>query len=116
MPQLSIRGTVVSPEARLVRSPLRQLAGLMFSKPRDLVFDLKREKRVWMHMLFVFFPIDVVLLGDSREVKALKPRFRPFRLYLSGVQARYILELKAGTILRFGISPGDRIEFDALSD
>jgi len=116
MPRISLRGTTVSPDARLVLSPLRQLTGLMLSRPRDLVFDLKREKRVWMHMVLVFFPIDVVLLGASRQVKALKPGFRPFRLYRSGIDARYIIELKVGTIRRLGIALGDRLDFDPPSD
>jgi len=112
MPQVSVRGKIISEKARLVLSPWRQLTGLMFSGPQDLIFDLKREKRVWMHMLFVFFPIDVVLLGSTKDIVGLKPRFRPFGWYFSGVKARYILELKSGTILRFGLQPGDRITFD----
>jgi uncharacterized membrane protein (UPF0127 family) len=102
--------TVISPEADLILSPFRQLAGLMFARRRDLVFDLGRDKAVWMHMVFVFYPIDVVLLDSARKVVGLRARFRPFGWYRPGIVARYILELEAGAIARGGLSLGDRLE------
>jgi len=102
--------TVISPAARLVLSPLRQLAGLMFSRRRDLVFDLGRDKKVWMHMIFVFYPIDVVLIDSTGKIVGLRPRFEPFRLYRPGIRARYILELEEGAIARGGLRAGDRLD------
>lgn len=103
-------GTEISPAAVLVASPVGRQIGLMFSRPRDLVFDLGRERRVWLHMFFVFFPIDVVLLDSRREVVGLREGLRPFRLYTPGVSARYILELRKGTIARGRVRPGDRLD------
>lgn len=104
-------GKTISPSARLVTTWLGQFRGLMFSRQRDLVFDLKREKRVWMHMMFVFYPIDVILLDSRRTVVGLRPVFRPFHWYLPGIEARFILELSRGAIGHLGIRRGDRLEF-----
>lgn len=102
-------GQVVVPGARPVVTRLGQLRGLMFSPPRALVFDLGREKPVWMHMMFVFRPIDVVLLDEKLGVVAVKPGFKPFTVYVPGVRARYILELGAGTVKRLALGVGSRL-------
>ncbi len=102
--------TVISSGADLILSPARQLVGLMFARRRDLIFDLGRDKSIWMHMFFVFYPIDVVLLDSSRRVVGLHPGFRPFRWYRPGLRARYILEVEDGAIARLGLRPGDRLE------
>jgi uncharacterized protein len=108
-----LEGKAVIPEARIVLSRLGQLKGLMFSAPRPLVFDLGREKPVWMHMMFVFYPIDVVLLDEGLRAVAVKPEFRPFTVYVPGEKARYILELEAGIVDRLSIRVGSRFGFQS---
>jgi uncharacterized membrane protein (UPF0127 family) len=103
-------GTEISSSARLVVSRLDQMRGLMFARHKDLVFDLKRVKSVWIHMMFVFHPIDIVLLDSRRNIAGLKNHFRPFRWWFPGVKARFILELPAGTIDRFGLRFGDCLD------
>ena len=45
---------------------LSKLRGLMFSKPKILVFVFDREMHHFMHMFFVFFPIDVLFLDENK--------------------------------------------------
>ncbi|MHB8093686.1 MAG: DUF192 domain-containing protein [Candidatus Aminicenantales bacterium] len=108
-----LEGRAVIAEARVVLSRFGQLKGLMFSAPRPLVFDLGREKPVWMHMMFVFYPIDVVLLDEGFRAVAVKPGFRPFAVYVPGIKARYILELEAGSVDRLSIRAGSRFGFQS---
>ncbi len=100
-------------QAELVTSRFGQARGLMFSRQRNLIFALPRERSLVMHMLFVFYPIDVVLLDSRHEIVELKPGFRPFAFYRLKRKVRYILELENSAIGKFGLRLGDRISFDA---
>jgi len=111
MKRVISRGQAVIGEAELVTSRLRQAAGLMFSRPKNLIFVLPRERTLLMHMLFVFHPIDVVCLNGRKEIMELKPAFRPFTFYRLKNRSRFILELKNATIEKAGLKPGDSISF-----
>ncbi len=80
-----------------------QFQGLMFERPSRfdyaLVFPLPFESRVGasVHMLFVFFPLDLVFLDKGRRVIDKKEDFRPFSLnYTPKKPAAYFIELPAG--------------------
>ncbi len=100
-------------QADLVTSRLGQAVGLMFSRQRNLIFILPRERSLTMHMIFVFYPIDVVFLDGRQEIVELKPGLRPFSFYRLKRKARYILELKNSTIEKHRLKLGDKISFDA---
>jgi len=80
--------------------------GLMFSRPKALVMDFKKEKIIPLHMLLVFFPIDVLFLNQKKVVVEVKRNFRPFSFYTPKKKARFLVELpyeaKAGV--------GDKIQ------
>lgn len=101
-------GEVVARDARIVRSLAGQARGLMFSRKKNLVFDMGRPRRVLLHMFFVFFPIDVLYLDSScRVVEAA--RLTPFSWYSPKSSAHYVVELAKRT----GKLPGtgDRLRF-----
>ena len=61
-------------------------------------------------MLFVFFPIDVLFLDKEKKVVELKEGLKSFGFYNPKNKAKYIIELRKGTILN-NIEIGDVIEF-----
>ena len=75
--------------------------GLMFSKPDNLIFDLKRETRLGssIHTMFVFFPINVYWLDSNKKVVDFCLNLRPFTFKIPKKKARYIIELKKGYFL-----------------
>jgi len=77
---------------RPCKSSLSQFIGLMFKSRQNLLFILKKEKIINLHMLFVFYPIDIFFLDNKFQV-IKKIRAKPFQLFLNGVKAKYILEL-----------------------
>jgi len=79
-----------------------QFRGLMFSKPKDLVFDFGREGIFPIHMLFVFFPIDLVYLDSSFRVVGVKKQLKPFTLFFKGWKCRYLLELRNSKDIAIG--------------
>ena len=92
--------TVLSPHARLCTSLWQKARGLMFSQQKDLVFVAASEQKIPLHMLFVFYPIDVIYLDAEKRVVEMKESFLPFTFYNPKHKAQYVLEIKQGTIKR----------------
>ena len=85
--------------------------GLMFSRKKNLLFIFKNEKPRVIHMLFVFFPIEVLFLDKERKVVELKENFLPFTFYSPNQKAQYIIEAPRTTIAQSKTSIGDIITF-----
>ena len=82
-----------------------RVRGLMFRRMVDLMFVYSRDVNVDLHMMFVFYPIDVVFLdGEFRVLKVLK-NVKPFLPYVKGCKCRYVLELKDCK----GLNVGDKL-------
>ena len=85
----------------------------MFSRKIDkpLIFLFSKEKRVSIHMFFVFFPIDVIYLNKNKEVIYIKENAKPFTL-LRAINCNYIIEIEEGGAERYKIEKGDIVKFD----
>lgn len=104
--------TIIAEEYKICKDPFSKSLGLMFSKKRKdfalaLAFD--EEKRISLHMLFVFYPIDVLFLNKNKRIVEIKKNFRPFTAYNSFKKAKYAVELACGIIGKTKIN--DKIEF-----
>ncbi len=99
-------------EADLRVSLFGKSLGLMFRKnPKPLLFVFRRSRRVFLHMFFVFFPIDVVFLDSEREVVEIKEDFQPWDTYRSEKECRFVLELPEGSV-EDNFQVGDNVELD----
>jgi len=104
--------TIISKKHKLCKSDFSKALGLMFSlKPHTLIFEFNKEKKVSLHMLFVFFPIDVIYLNENKKVVEIKNNFKPFTFYHPKKNAKYLIELPNGTIKKSRTSIGDKIIF-----
>ena len=90
---------------------LGQVLGLMFSRSKNLVFRLKKKRKINLHNFFVFFPIDLVFLDDKKQVVEIKEGFKPWCLYVGKEKASYVLELQQGLVKKGHICVGDRLSF-----
>lgn len=63
-----------------------------------------------VHMFFMRFAIDVVFLTKDLVVERLLADLQPWRVSPVVFGAYQTLELPAGTIARFGLKEGDRLE------
>ncbi|MCX6799460.1 MAG: DUF192 domain-containing protein [Candidatus Diapherotrites archaeon] len=93
-----------------------RLKGLMFEDQRRfdyaLVFTLPRQSiaNATIHMLFVFFPIDVVYLDNEKKVVDIVRKLQPFSPYYAPRRpAKFFVELPVGKSL--GVKLGDRLEW-----
>ena len=64
--------------------------GLMFSKKKNLLFIFKKEKLILIHMLFVFYPINIYYFNKNKQL-IKKVKANPFTI-LKPRKAKYILE------------------------
>lgn len=105
----------ISVNCTFCRSNLRKSIGLMFSKRKDdfcMIFLFTSPRRLSIHMMFVFYPIDLVFLDEHKKVVEIKEGLRPFCFYTSRCMAQYFLELPEGTIKRKSIKAGQRIDWE----
>ncbi|MCX9084285.1 MAG: DUF192 domain-containing protein [Candidatus Methanoperedens sp.] len=115
LPVLKYNGIDIARNIEFSRTILKQTLGLMFRKgiPIDhsMIFVLKKPSQVSIHMLFVFFPIDVIFLNEKKEITGLS-RLRPWVGYKAMESIKYIIEMKAGTIEMFHLCKGGQMEFE----
>ncbi len=81
-------------DLEICNTPWKQFRGLMFSKRRNLLFDLKKETRLGasVHMFFVFYPIDIYWLDKNKKLVDQR-RLKPFRIATPKEKAQYIVEI-----------------------
>ena len=121
---------VISNHYKLCDNILSKFMGLMFSKPEKikdflgpensknflgkqnnaLIFKFNKEKTIELHMLFVFYPIDVLFLNKNKVVVDKKEDFKPFTFYKSKKKAMYAIELPNGVVRKTKTEIGDKIE------
>ena len=83
----------IIPKPKICKSILSQARGLMFRKKQNLVMILPKEKKISLHMCFVFFPIDVLILNKNKKIVEIKKNFKPFSSWTSKKKGKYIVEL-----------------------
>ncbi|OLO38951.1 hypothetical protein BTR23_10415 [Alkalihalophilus pseudofirmus] len=64
-----------------------------------------------IHMFFMFFPIDVIFLNSRNEIIYTKEKVKPWSLIFPIKNATSVLELPTGSISKYSISVGMKIEF-----
>ena len=104
--------TTIAKNAKVCSSIFSKSIGLMFSKKRkSLIFVFEEETIVPLHMLMVFYPIDVLFLSKKKEVVEIKENFVPFSFYTPKSKALFIIELPKNTIEKSKTGLGDKISF-----
>jgi len=96
------------------------VAGTSAGRRRGLlgISDLESDSGLWIapceavHTFGMKMPLDTVFLDAQFQVRKLSSNLKPWRISVC-LSARSVLELRAGTILRTGMQPGDRLLFRA---
>ena len=104
---------VIAANYKLCDDILSKFIGLMFSRKLNkvLIFKFNKGHKISLHMMFVFYPIDVLFLNKNKIVVDKKENFKPFTFYKSKKKAMYAIELPEKTISRTKTEIGDKIEF-----
>ena len=95
----------------------QKFRGLMFESEKNfnygLIFFLENESRInaTIHMLFVFFQIDVVYLDKNKKVVDVVKNLQPFVLSCTPKKAaKYFIELPNGKAKN--VSIGNKLEWE----
>ncbi|MBN2458534.1 DUF192 domain-containing protein [Candidatus Woesearchaeota archaeon] len=105
------RGTTISSTSIICKSIFRKARGLMFSSQKTLIFEFSDERIIPLHMMFVFFPIEVLFVGRDKKVAEIKESFMPWSFYTPKKKACYVIELESGLIRRSMTMVGDKLKF-----
>jgi len=113
-------GKTIIEKTRLASTAWNRLRGLMFEKQElfdyALVFCLPREgiMPASIHMLFVFFPIDIVFLDKNKKTVDIVRGIKPFTPnYAPKNPAKFFIELPE--TMAKGIKLGDVLEWKSSS-
>lgn len=100
--------TVLSTQERVCTSLWSQARGLMFLPKQNIVMIFPEEKKISLHMFFVFYPIDVLILDSNKRIVEIKRNFRPFTLWKSTQKGKYVVELG----IQGEYKVGDKLDFN----
>lgn len=105
------RGKILARSFGICSGIFSKAKGLMFSsrQKKALVFPFGSERIISLHMLFVFYPIDVLFLNKNGKIVEIKKNFKPFTVYTGIRRAKYAVELPCGIINKTKLN--DKIEF-----
>ena len=99
---LKANGKLIIKKVRHAKTTWQRTKGLMFEDKKKfdyaLVFEFPRESKIGtsLHMIFVFFPIDVLFL-DKDKVVVDKVTLPPFQTnYTPKKKAKYVIEMPEG--------------------
>jgi len=107
------RGTILAESIETCKTTLEKARGLMFrtsfSHGTILLFPFDPPQKPWIHMLFVFFPVDMLFLDKLNRVVYIHEA-HPFEMFIRPpVSISFLLELPAGNIEASQTVIGDKI-------
>ena len=100
---------------KFAESFFSRLKGLMFKKNLNYALVLKPSKvnnrlASAIHSCFMRIAIDVIFLNENKEVYEIE-HLKPWNFYSPKSGASYIIELKEGSIEKYKINIGDKLDF-----
>jgi len=90
---------ILAKKKRFAKNIFSQALGLMFSTKKEdegLIFVFRNEQKIGLHMFFVFYSIDILVLDKKKKVVEIKRNFKPFTFYSPKHHGKYLLELPLG--------------------
>jgi uncharacterized membrane protein (UPF0127 family) len=87
------------------RLNLSENAGMLF------IFPNEEPRSFWMKNTYI--SLDIIYINSQKEIVSIQKYTEPKSTYSipSEKPARYVLEVNAGFTDKFGINPGDKIEY-----
>ena len=102
---------VISNKEVVCKNFFTQMLGLMNKLGKtNLIMIFNKERRISLHMFFVFYPIDVLILDENKKVIEIKENFKPFTFWTAKNQGKHLIELGNKESKGNG-SVGDLLEF-----
>ncbi len=87
------KNKVISAQELIADTFWSRVRGLMFRSRKNVVMVFPKEQKVSLHMVGVFFPIDVLMVDASGRIVEIRRDFRPFQFWSSTRQGKYVIEM-----------------------
>ncbi|MEK1887934.1 MAG: DUF192 domain-containing protein [Phyllobacterium sp.] len=93
----------------MFRTDLKDDSAMLF------VFDESRLVTMWMEN--TPSALDMLFLNDDGRISAIREHAVPFSrdIISSGAPVRFVVEMKAGTVKRLGLTIGDKVRHPAIN-
>jgi uncharacterized protein len=101
-------------QIKMADSFITRFKGLMFRKQPIQNEGLWIVPCKAVHMFFMKFPLDIILLNDQNEVVKVYISLKPWKMTKPMKEAYSTLELPAGSVDKLGIGIGYKIECSVL--
>jgi hypothetical protein len=104
----------------LALTPQQQSQGLMYRRTlapqAGMLFVYRPVQPISMWMMNTLIPLDMVFVAADRRIVRIAERTVPLstETIQSGQPVLAVIEFNAGTVARYGIKVGDRVESPAL--
>lgn len=112
---LRTENKIIATDLEFANTPIRKVLGLMFRKSIDqdyaLIFSLSNPRIVSVHMHFVKFPIDVLLLDENKNIIQMDTLEASKGKLKSKLKVQYAIEMQAGTIKKHRLEIGNQLFF-----
>ncbi len=105
------RGVLLGDQVRSADGFWRRLKGLIGTRPLQPGEGLRISPCDCVHTLGMRYALDVLFVDDSGIVVGCVNGLPPNRISPRFRNARAVVELPAGTLVRTGTVPGDRLRF-----
>jgi len=119
-PAVTIRNTRWRVEIALTsQQRIKGLAGrASLGGDEGMLFIYPKPHMLEFHMEGCLIPLDIAFIDARKRVVAVhtmmvEPDLRGHKVYRSGREAQYVLEVPAGALSRAGVRPGDRVIFSS---
>jgi len=109
--QILNKNITVAENVKVADRFFTRLKGLMASSELKDGIGLMLVPCNCVHTWFMRYPIDVVFINKENIVVKIENSMMPYRIGSIVKQAWSVLELKAGSCQRLGITVGDRLEY-----
>jgi uncharacterized membrane protein (UPF0127 family) len=102
-------------------TPTQRVRGLMFRarlpERKGMLFDFGHDQEIRMWMKNTLIPLDMIFIQSDGRIRRIEQNTDPgsLRPISSKGSVRAVLEMRAGTATKYGISAGDRITHPLFS-
>ena len=104
-------GEHIGNDAIECKTLISKIIGLMFTKKKKtLIFKIRKEQQITIHMKFVKNPIDIILLNHNKEVIEIKENLQINETYKTKNKIKYLIETPKGTIKNTRTKVTDKIK------
>ena len=101
--------------AEFASTPAQRARGLMFRtrlpERQGMLFDFRRDQEIRMWMKNTLIPLDMIFIQSDGRIHRIEQNTKPgsLRPISSNGAVRAVLEMRAGTSKKFGVTVGDRV-------